>query len=224
MLPFNEVMKAAAEAGKAVNEVGALTGKTRNEFPDLFRKSGSVEGFKNIENSNPARTEYPSMFEKSENANIKYDDYGKAYRNGDELLPNNDYSINGYKYSTDELGRVSSVEGKLHMKVHEGRMPIRDSLETIGKGYDQIGDDRGHLIGDQFGGANSLENMIPQKSEINRVSFRNFENQLAKEVKAGNSVHVKIEPVYDGISHRPSDLAVQYDINGKQNVRFFTNT
>ena len=63
------------------------------------------------------------MFEKSETVNIKYDDYGKAYRNGDDLLPNNNYSINGYKYSTDELCRVLSVEGKLHMKVHEGRMP-----------------------------------------------------------------------------------------------------
>ena len=223
MLQLSEVMKAAAEAGRAVNEVGAFTGKARSEFPDLFRKSSSVEGFKDIENSNPARTEYPSMFEKSETANIKYNDYGKAHRNGDELLPNNDYSINGYKYSTNELGRVSFVEGNLHIKAHEGRMPIKDSLETIGKGHEQIGDDREHLIGDQFGGSNSLENMIPQKAGINRVSFRNLENQLSKEVKAGNSVYVKIEPVYDGVSHRPSDLAVQYDINGKQNIRFFTN-
>jgi len=224
MLPFSEVMKAASEAGKAINEVGAFTAKARSEFPDLFRKPGDVEGLKNIESVNPARTEYPSMFEKSETGNIKYDDYGKAYRDGNDLLPNNDYSINGYKYSTDELGRVSSVEGKLHMKAHEGRMPIKDSLESIGKGYEKTGDDRGHLIGDQFGGTNSLENMILQKAEINRVSFRNFENQLAKEVKAGNSVYVKIEPVYDEGSRRPSDLAVQYDINGKQNIRFFTNT
>ena len=93
MLQLSEVMKAAAEAGRAVNEVGAFTGKARSEFPDLFRKSSSVEGFKDIENSNPARTEYPSMFAKSETANIKYNDYGKAHRNGDELLPNNDYSI-----------------------------------------------------------------------------------------------------------------------------------
>ena len=58
MLPFSEVMKAAAEAGKAVNEVGSFTVKARSEIPDLFRKPGNVEGLKNIESINPARTEY----------------------------------------------------------------------------------------------------------------------------------------------------------------------
>ena len=221
---LSEIAKVAVEAAKVAVEVGEAVKHVRNDLPDLFRKSGNVEGLKNIEGQFPVKTEYPSIFEKAETGSVRYDDYGKAYRNGDELLPNNDYSINGYKYNTDALGRVSSVEGKLHIKAHEGRMPIRDSLEAIGKGYQHIGDDRGHLIGDQFGGSNSLENMIPQKAEINRVSFKNFENQLAKEVKAGNSVYVKIEPVYNGVSYRPSDVAVQYDINGKQNIRFFTNT
>ena len=50
-------------------------------------------------------------------------------------------------------------------------MPIKDSIESIGKGYEKVGDDRGHLIGDQFGGANSLENMIPQKAEINQTIY-----------------------------------------------------
>lgn len=223
-MSFSEVIKATAEVSKAVSEIGSLAGQIKSEFPDLFGKVSNTEGLKGIEGPFDVKAEHPAMFDKVENDIVKHDDYGKAYRIDDELLPNNDYSINGYKYSTDELGRKSSVEGELHLKTHEGRMFIKDSLETIGKGYQELGDDRGHIIGDQFGGSNGLENMIPQKADVNRVAFKNFENQLANEVKAGNSVHVKIDLVYDGASHRPSDIAVQYDINGKQNVRFFSNT
>ena len=61
-------------------------------------------------------------------------------------------------------------------------------------------------------------------AEINRNDFRNFENQLADEVKAGKNVSVKIEPIYDGDSRRPSDIGVTYNINGKEDVRIFPNS
>ena len=86
------------------------------------------------------------------------------------------------------------------MKDREGRLPIRDSLEDIGKGDQREGDDRGHLIGDQFDGSNGLENMVPQDAEINRKDFKDFENELAKQVKDGKEVNTKIEPVYEGDS------------------------
>ena len=79
MLQLSEVMRVAAEAGKAVNEVGAFTVKARSEFPDLFRKPGNVEGLKNIESINPSRTEYPSNFEKQPAA--KLETYSSEIRN-----------------------------------------------------------------------------------------------------------------------------------------------
>ena len=33
-----------------------------------------------------------------------YDDNGKLYRSGNELMPNNEYEINGYQYKTGENG------------------------------------------------------------------------------------------------------------------------
>ncbi len=66
ILPLNEVAGTALEAGKAVNEVSSLTTKIKSELPDLFNKSGNVEGLKNIEIRSAARSEYPSMFEKNE--------------------------------------------------------------------------------------------------------------------------------------------------------------
>lgn len=152
-----------------------------------------------------------------------YDDNGKLYRVENELTENSEYEINGYKYRTDDQGRIVSAEGTLHLKDHEGRLPIRDSIENIGKGDQKEGDDRGHLIGDQFDGSNGLENMVPQDAEINRNDFKNFENELAKEVKDGKEVNVKVEPICDGDSHRPDAIVVTYSIDGEESVRVFPN-
>lgn len=151
------------------------------------------------------------------------DDNGNLYRVENSLIPNNSYELNGYTYTTDAEGRIASVEGVLHMKDREGRLPIRDSIEDIGKGDQKEGDDRGHLIGDQFDGPNGLENMIPQDSDINRRDFKNFENALAEKVKDGETVKVKIEPIYEGDSHRPTDILVTYSINGVEDMRIFPN-
>lgn len=152
-----------------------------------------------------------------------YDSNGSLYRVDDQLLSNSTYELNGYKYETDDQGRIVSAEGKLHLKEDRDRLPIKDSIEAVGKGDQKGGDDRGHLIGDQFDGSNGLENLVPQDSNINRGDFKNFENELAREVKAGNEVYVKVEPVYDGNSNRPSCIVVTYSINGNENMRIFPN-
>lgn len=152
-----------------------------------------------------------------------YDDNGNLYRVENNLEPNTEYEINGYKYTTDEQGRIISVEGNLHMKEHEGRLPIKDSIEDIGKGDQKENDDRGHLVGDQFDGSNGLENMIPQDSDVNRKDFKNFENELAKAVKDGKTVNISIEPVYEGNSRRPEAIVVTYSIDGQENIRVFPN-
>ena len=152
-----------------------------------------------------------------------YDDNGEIYRVNDDLAPNAEYEINGYKYKTDENGRIVSAEGTLHMKNREGRRPIKDTIEDIGKGDQKEGDDRGHLIGDQFDGSNGMENMIPQDANINRNDYKNFENELAKEVKDGKEVYMKVEPVYEGESRRPVAILVTYTIDGEESVRIFPN-
>lgn len=153
-----------------------------------------------------------------------YDDRGTLYRIENDLLPDNNYELNGYRYETDECGRIASVEGCLHMKDREGRLPIRDSIEDIGKGDQREGDDRGHLIGDQFDGANGLENMIPQDAGINRYDYKNFENELASKVRDGEAVQVEIEVVYeDGSSRRPTDVIVVYSVDGTEDMRIFPN-
>ena len=96
-------------------------------------------------------------------------------------------------------------------------------FRSIGKGDEREGDDRGHLIGDQFDGSNGLENMIPQDAIVNRNDFKNFENSLAREVKDGKVVEYKVEPVYEDGSRRPLAIVVTYSIEGEESIRIFPN-
>ena len=161
--------------------------------------------------------------QKIEDKSCYYDDNGILYRVDNDLIKNGVYEINGYKYTTDALGRIASASGPLHLKTRDGRLSIRDSIEDIGKGDQKDGDDRGHLIADQFDGSSGLENMIAQDAGRNRNDYKNFENELAREVKAGKEVFVKIDVVYDGDSRRPSNIVVTYTIDGETSVRIFPN-
>jgi hypothetical protein len=204
-------------------EEGMTVEKARNFWDSMFSKEGSNTAEQGeTQDISKNKDDYPKE-KVVDGITYYYDDNGKLYRVGNELHANTTYEMNGYKYKTDDQGRIISAEGTLHLKDREGRLPIKDSIENIGKGDQQEGDDRGHLIGDQFDGSNGLENMIPQDANINRNDFKNFENELAKEVKDGKEVKVKIEPVYDGDSRRPSAIVVTYSIDGEESVRVFPN-
>lgn len=211
--------------------------KGKSIFPDFFKEEksqsdlgrseigGNHSDYINKFFSNLMRIECNSSIEYSfaDRAKQYIDDNGNLYRVENNLCPNNMYEINGYIYETDDKGRIASAEGKLYLKDREERLPIKDSIETIGKGDQKEGDDRGHLIGDQFNGSNGLENMIPQDADINRKDYRNFENELAKEVKDGKEVYVKIEVIYSEDSRRPEAVVVNYSIDGKESSRLFPN-
>lgn len=211
----NETRQLEAENYKEIKpESESNPEEARNYMAGLFESE--------IQDEEISEPENPRQ-EKVDGKTYYYDDNGKLYRVENDLAPNTEYEINGYKYATDEQGRIVSAEGTLHIKDRDGRLRIKDSIENIGKGDQKEGDDRGHLIGDQFDGSNGLENMIPQDANINENDFRNFENELAKEVKEGKEVHVKIEPVYDGDSRRPVAIMVTYSIDGEESMRVFPN-
>lgn len=152
-----------------------------------------------------------------------YDDNGNVYRVGDKLVADNNYKINGYEYKTDGEGRIVSAKGKLHLKEHSGRQNIIDKKEVVGEGYQKTTDDRGHLIGDQFGGSNGKENLLPQDAKLNQGEVKNLEKSLAKQVDAGNEVYLKVEPHYEQYSKRPDSYTYTYTINGDTNVKFYRN-
>jgi len=150
------------------------------------------------------------------------DDNGNLFRVGDELVPNNEYTINGYKYETDSNGRIISAEGKLQIKDHEGRREM-DPRHTVDKGNYKETDDRGHLIADMFNGSGGLENVVPMDANLNRGDYVKLEKSLAEAVKDGADVRLKVEPKYEGDSARPSEFKVSYTIDGDKEVVVFRN-
>lgn len=162
-------------------------------------------------------------YQKLEDGVLKYyDDDGNLYRVGNDLEPDAEYTMNGYKYKTDSQGRVVSVEGDLYLN-DGGRRPIKDSMAKIGKGSQQPTDQRGHLIGDRFNGGNGLENIVAQDGQLNQGEYKVLENYWADALKEGKSVSVEIKVVYTGDSQRPAIFVVEYKVDGASNNAIFEN-
>ena len=137
--------------------------------------------------------------------------------NKQTLNPNTRYEVNNgthiHMYHTDGQGRVNQVEGQLSLKT----MPRNTSQQTgVGKAVNAAGDEGGHLIASALGGAGDRINMVPQVQRLNRSDWKKMENELARELKAGKSVSVKIDIDYPlGDSVRPNRFKVVATINGK---------
>ncbi|HDR7709624.1 TPA: DNA/RNA non-specific endonuclease [Bacillus cereus] len=156
---------------------------------------------------------------------IKEKDLGKHIIKGKngrkELAPNVRYiTEDGYKYTTDELGRIVDVEaGELILQ--KGKR--NTGMQVAAGREDRLpDDDGGHLIGTQFHGSGDIDNLIAQNRQINRSGgeWYNMEQEWANALggKPPKKVTVKIEPVYSGQSMRPNSFMVEYQIQGKKPV------
>lgn len=152
----------------------------------------------------------------------QFDDSGKVYRKGNELAPYSEFQVNGYKYKTDEFGRTISAEGTLRIRDEDHKRNM-DSDAAVYKGEKEAGFEKGHLIGYQFGGSGGMENLSIMAGEVNHGDFLKLENKLANAVKDGSDVKMKVEPVYEGNSNKPSEYKVTHIINGEKEVVVFSN-
>ena len=151
------------------------------------------------------------------------DDTGKIYRQGDGLLANHKYVVNGYEYATDSQGRIASAGGRLRLKTHEGRLDIRDSQQVIGRGDQLQLDHRGHLIGDRFDGGNGMENIVAMDGKLNQGDYAKLEDRWAKALEANQKVKVDIKLIYENGSARPSAFSITDVVDGKKTVTIFKN-
>lgn len=192
------------------------------ESPEI--RDPESNGFKDIKPENGTTVkESDEYWDKTLSSKEYVDDNGVKYREGDNLVPNTKYELNGYAYETDGQGRIISAEGKLQVKDHEGRNDMKDTRETVAHGSMDEKDDSSHVIADRFNGDSSIGNLLPMDANLNRGDYKAMENKLADAVNQGANVYLKVEPVYSGDSYRPSDFKATYSIDGEKTVTVFKN-
>ena len=155
---------------------------------------------------------------------IRTDVTGKIFQVNGELLPNITYQLGSITYQTDSLGRIIKASfTELTLKKRTGRLPILNTIQEIGRGFQKAWDDRSHIIGDRFGGDNTLANIVPMNSQLNQGQYKAMEDIWAEAIQNGKTVSGTIELVYSGSSFRPDILKVVSSIGKDSLTRIFTN-
>ena len=170
--------------------------------------------------------------ETAENTNkaVREVEYGEQFTKGingrKELLPNVQYvTESGYRYTTDEFGRISRVEveelvlKKGKRNAYSQRVAGREFRVTEAELWEGL-DDGGHLIGTRFNGSGDFDNVVAMNREINRPggTWYNMEEEWASALKEvpPRKVTVDIQPVYSGNSLRPDSFEVIYQIGDER--------
>jgi DNA/RNA non-specific endonuclease len=223
-----KVSEPVVEAGKVATatKTGTQTATKLNKGADeaLARTGGDVAKVKQLEQEAKAAGEAVAEASKRPalldgRAQVYIDDAGKK-GNWNKTLnktlkPEADYHYNGYKFSTDAKGRVTSVEGKLDLSVAD-----RASYQQrkVGKSGD-AGDEGGHLIASIFNGPGEKLNMTPMNGNFNKGAWKKLENKLAAAAKEGKTVEVKIEVVYGKDGVRADQFVATYKIDGGRPIK-----
>ncbi|AST94451.1 hypothetical protein BC6307_21315 [Sutcliffiella cohnii] len=150
--------------------------------------------------------------------------YGDQYTKVDgkkTLKPNIEYSTKeGYHYKTDSEGRITNVEATLQLgKADRNNYAQR----TVGREDRLPNDDGGHLIASIFKGSGEIDNLVPMNAALNRKEYKVLETSWKKALQAGKEVTVKVKPIYEANSSRPTEFKVSYTIDGKKYSDRLTN-
>lgn len=145
-------------------------------------------------------------------------------------FPKTKYVINNAEYLTDDLGRIIKAKSKINPTNLEGQK-YRDSnvqrqMAALKGSF--LGDDAGHLIGNQFGGSSNMINLVPMSSALNRQGgdFAKIEQKLTKALKEGKDVDIEIilkYPVNPSGVQRPEWFEITYSIDGIKNIELLKN-
>lgn len=153
-------------------------------------------------------------------------EYGKQYtrQNRKKVLRSNVEYIdpNGYKYRTDELGRIKSVEGELSLG--QGKRN-QYAQKVVGREDRKDTDQGGHLIATIFKGSGNIDNLVAMDEFVNKSSYKRIENQWKNALSHDppKKVEVNIRPIFEGNSERPVEFRITYKIDGKKNIATIDN-
>lgn len=208
-MAWAEIAKVVAEATKeGAKETAKQTAK------EVGKSAKALDARKPVDSTNPKGERLKPFDNFSNQINLD-----KRIPQDIFKIKNNTFEVNGYKYTTDKLGRTTSAEGKLRIDPSERDL----NAQKKAGGKDRLKtDDGGHPIGSQFGGAGDRF-LIPQDATLNRGPYKALESKWASAIKNGDKVFAKVDMNYPGKSMRPDRIRVTYSINGEKFKTSFSN-
>ncbi|MDE5453991.1 DUF4781 domain-containing protein [Bradyrhizobium sp. CSA112] len=143
-----------------------------------------------------------------------------------ELVPNTDYVVGRYTYTTDEAGRVVEAGGRVRLNRHDRNTHQQGKAAEVGGIKDAVdGDQGGHLFAAMFDGPGEQINYHPMTRELNGGGgdWYNMEQEWRTALEQNRTVDARIRAEFDGDSKRPAAFRVTFWIDGKKHTRFFEN-
>ncbi len=188
----------------------SYTTQVRHQYTGLFVENLPQQIEKAVEEAEEIKDNISKTPQK-----VKMGDQFKREKRKKVLKPNIEYTTpEGYKYKTDDLGRIISCEGTLVVGKAKRKAHAQKSVGGDDRRDD---DDGGHLIATIFKGSGDYDNLVPMNGNLNKGEWKKLENMWAKNLnkKPPKTVQVKITPIYEGNSQRPKGFNLKYKIGNR---------
>ncbi|NOU81574.1 hypothetical protein GC101_22180 [Paenibacillus sp. LMG 31459] len=212
------------------NVYSGYNGRIELEYADIgrmnFNQAQLIEGTNEVAEAKYKNFLETKWAETTPEINTAFEDamVGEHFKKSGRikvLKENAYYRKNQYTYTTDHMGRINKVEGDLVLKTanrNEYAQGIAGRQDRIRDLNDP--DAGGHLIASSFNGSGELDNLVAMNAQINGSGGKWYEMEEVwrKALNDHYSVNVKIEPVYSGVSQRPSSFIVKYRIGDDEPI------
>ncbi len=111
----------------------------------------------------------------------------------------------------DSLGRATGVDATITVDMVGTGTPAKSSIKPAGFGGQKAGHARGHLLGDQLGGAGDDPRNLTTlfQNPVNHPVMSSVEGSVRKAVEAGEVVQYSVKPIYEGNTLIPSGVTIK---------------
>ena len=202
----DETAEAVASGEKLLKESGTIY----ESFADMmspddaakyldFLENGSREGLTSAELAGVEKADALLVSQK-----VGYEDVWDLRNVGDALESGNSSIHYG---ELDSLGRATGVDATITVDMVGTGTPAKSSIKPAGFGGQKAGHARGHLLGNQLGGAGDDPRNLTTLFQ-NPVNHP-VEGSVRKAVEAGEVVQYSVKPIYEGNTLIPSGVTVK---------------
>ena len=111
----------------------------------------------------------------------------------------------------DSLGRATGVDATITVDMVGTGTPAKSSIKPAGFGGQKAGHARGHLLGNQLGGAGDDPRNLTTlfQNPVNHPVMSSVEGSVRKAVEEGEVVQYSVKPIYEGNTLIPSGVTIK---------------